>query len=204
MLRLNASVATVAGPEVIGRRLFLRTTGLLALGTGAVAMIGCGGDADVLAPDIDDPGAGDLPSGDAGASDDPGPVDDGDVGDVDPPVDEKPDGVEVEMSADLEQIGGTQEVRDRNTLAALDTDNANGGDDPLILVRVDADTVAANTFTCTHQQCDVEYDGADGFDCPCHGSRFRLDGSVQQGPAGRPLLNYAATIHEGSVFLVKA
>jgi cytochrome b6-f complex iron-sulfur subunit len=75
----------------------------------------------------------------------------------------------------------------------------------VILVRVDEETVAANTVTCTHQQCDVAYDDGRGLlVCPCHRSEYRLDGSVKQGPAGRSLLAFDATIHEDSVFLGKA
>jgi hypothetical protein len=122
MLRLNASVSAIlSDPRAVGRRLFLRSTGFMALGAGAVAMIGCGSEADILAPDLDDDGVGDSPSDDDGLADNPGPVDDGNVDGIDPPADEKPDGVEVAMSNDLQDIGGTQEVHDRATLAALDT-----------------------------------------------------------------------------------
>ena len=205
MLRLRASVIDgVIGSDAVSRRVFLRATGFLALSSGAVAMVGCGGDTDVLDDVLMDDPVGDVggddPAGDPGGD----PVDDGDNGDGLPPVDETPDGIEVQMDADLLDIGGTQIVRDDATLRALDSDNGNGGEDPVILVRVDADTVAANTLTCTHQQCDLEYDGGATLACPCHGSEFKLDGSVKIGPAGRPLLNYEATIHEDSVFLVKA
>ena len=99
----------------------------------------------------------------------------------------------------LKQVGGSQKVSDREVLDAL---NAGGA---ILLVRVDKKTVAANTIACTHQQCDVAYnDRRESLDCPCHGSRFDLNGKVVQGPAGRPLTHFKATIHEDSVFLEEA
>jgi glycine/D-amino acid oxidase-like deaminating enzyme/nitrite reductase/ring-hydroxylating ferredoxin subunit len=41
---------------------------------------------------------------------------------------------------------------------------------------------------CTHMGCLVEFNNAErSWDCPCHGSRFDVDGAVLQGPAVRPL-----------------
>jgi glycine/D-amino acid oxidase-like deaminating enzyme/nitrite reductase/ring-hydroxylating ferredoxin subunit len=50
--------------------------------------------------------------------------------------------------------------------------------------RDDDGTVTAVSAVCTHLGCQVNFNAAErSWDCPCHGSRFAVDGSVLHGPA---------------------
>lgn len=72
-------------------------------------------------------------------------------------------------------------------------DRGDGG-----LVRWSGDTIAAYrdpegslhcvSPTCSHLGCTVRWNHAEkSWDCPCHGSRFDVDGAVLAGPATEPL-----------------
>ena len=57
------------------------------------------------------------------------------------------------------------------------------------------------TAVCTHTGCIVDK-VADGLiECPCHGSRYRLDGTVARGPAPRALPARPVTVVDGSIRL---
>jgi Rieske Fe-S protein len=46
----------------------------------------------------------------------------------------------------------------------------------------------AVSLRCTHLGCLVRFNAAEtSWDCPCHGSRFDVDGAVLEGPAVHPL-----------------
>ncbi len=48
--------------------------------------------------------------------------------------------------------------------------------------------VAVLAQNCSHLGCSVAFNkAAESFDCPCHGSRFHVDGTVLRGPAAYPL-----------------
>ena len=54
--------------------------------------------------------------------------------------------------------------------------------------RDDDGQVTVLSAVCTHMGCLVRWNkAAETCDCPCHGSRFDIDGTVLQGPAARPL-----------------
>lgn len=68
------------------------------------------------------------------------------------------------------------------------------------LVRVDEHNVVAFNPACTHLACAYHWDdGQHEFVCPCHGSKFAIDGRVIAGPAPRPLDRYIAKIEDGKI-----
>jgi Rieske Fe-S protein len=56
---------------------------------------------------------------------------------------------------------------------------------PALLIRNQGGFVALSLL-CTHLGCTVE-ESSDGFLCPCHGSRYDVEGAVERGPAKEPL-----------------
>lgn len=76
---------------------------------------------------------------------------------------------------------------------------------PIAVVRNPADpkSLLAVNPTCTHQGCLVAWKAErKSFECPCHGSAFAPDGSVQKGPATAALAKYEASI-DGENVVVK-
>ncbi|MGK5533611.1 FAD-dependent oxidoreductase [Streptomyces sp. URMC 129] len=62
------------------------------------------------------------------------------------------------------------------------------GGRPCAVYRDEEGTVHAVSARCTHLGCLVAFNAAETtWECPCHGSRFAVDGRVLQGPATRPL-----------------
>ncbi|NKE55686.1 FAD-dependent oxidoreductase [Lentzea sp. PSKA42] len=54
--------------------------------------------------------------------------------------------------------------------------------------RDDDGQLHAVSLRCTHLGCLVRFNAAErSWDCPCHGSRFDVDGAVLEGPATKPL-----------------
>jgi Rieske Fe-S protein len=70
--------------------------------------------------------------------------------------------------------------------------------DQRLYVMHDAQGFFAMTAVCTHLGCLTRYEKEQGrIFCPCHGSRFQMDGHVAVGPAPRPLPRLALTLEDG-------
>lgn len=52
---------------------------------------------------------------------------------------------------------------------------------------------------CPHKGCDVSKIENGTIDCPCHGSKFSLEGAVVQGPAKDPLKAKAVSVQGDSI-----
>jgi Rieske Fe-S protein len=55
--------------------------------------------------------------------------------------------------------------------------------------------------TCTHKGCTVDKIADGTIDCPCHGSKFNLDGTVAKGPADKPLPTENISVQGDSIIL---
>jgi Rieske Fe-S protein len=100
----------------------------------------------------------------------------------DAPAPAPPEGGPLAKVADI-PVGGGKVVADPNGL-------------PIVIVQPTTGDIKAYSAVCTHQGTTVGPPEADGImTCPNHGSRFRAaDGSVVNGPAGRPLEPVAVTV----------
>jgi menaquinol-cytochrome c reductase iron-sulfur subunit len=70
-----------------------------------------------------------------------------------------------------------------------------------VYVRRKGDEIEVLSSVCPHTGCLVRRQG-DGFDCPCHRSRFDGEGLSQEGPAPRPLDRLESKV-EGGRLLVR-
>jgi Rieske Fe-S protein len=62
------------------------------------------------------------------------------------------------------------------------------GGQRLAVYRDEAGALRAISPKCTHMGCTVDWNDAEKtWDCPCHGSRYGLDGKVIRGPAAKGL-----------------
>lgn len=71
--------------------------------------------------------------------------------------------------------------------------------DEIVVTQPTAGDFKGFSAVCTHTGCLLN-EIADGtINCPCHGSKFSLDGAVVNGPATRPLETVAVRVQGDSV-----
>lgn len=72
---------------------------------------------------------------------------------------------------------------------------------PLVIAKGPSPGIyAVVTAACPHRGCTVDFDASvGGWECPCHGSRFAIDGALLEGPADAPLIAPPSRIEAGAL-----
>lgn len=90
----------------------------------------------------------------------------------------------------LREVGGVQPIDDQALFLTV------------LTIREDTDTMVSLWRICPHGACEVQYRPDERvLECPCHGSRFGLDGALLQGPATRGLSVYATRFDETHFYI---
>jgi Rieske Fe-S protein len=71
--------------------------------------------------------------------------------------------------------------------------------DDIVLTQPTAGVFKGFSSVCTHAGCKVSKIEDGTIDCPCHGSKFSLEGAVVQGPAKDPLEAKAVSVQGDSI-----
>lgn len=67
-----------------------------------------------------------------------------------------------------------------------------------------SDGFYAVSSVCTHLGCITQWKPDENkITCPCHGSKFNIDGSKIEGPAPRPLTHFAISLTDGELVVDK-
>jgi Rieske Fe-S protein len=74
--------------------------------------------------------------------------------------------------------------------------------DGVVITQPTAGDFKGFSATCTHKGCAVNKVADGTIDCPCHGSKFGLDGAVVKGPATKPLQSKNIAVEGDSIVLV--
>jgi len=61
--------------------------------------------------------------------------------------------------------------------------------------------VIALSGVCTHMGCLLKYNRKGFIECPCHGGRFDLNGTVIAGPPPKPLITFPARIAQSRIIV---
>jgi nitrite reductase/ring-hydroxylating ferredoxin subunit len=71
--------------------------------------------------------------------------------------------------------------------------------DDVVITQPTAGVFKGFSAVCPHAGCNVSEVTDGKIVCPCHGSKFNLDGSVDQGPATKPLDAKAVSVQGDSI-----
>jgi cytochrome b6-f complex iron-sulfur subunit len=64
------------------------------------------------------------------------------------------------------------------------------------------ESIVAVNPTCTHNGCTVKWNAQKKeYVCPCHGSDFAASGTVNEGPASKPLPTYEVRVENGKIMV---
>ncbi|MET8905049.1 Rieske (2Fe-2S) protein [Streptomyces sp. NPDC048594] len=104
------------------------------------------------------------------------------------------------------EAGGGEEAGAGAALAATADIPEGGGmvfaDQKVVVTQPSKGEFKAFSATCTHQGCAVKSVSDGVINCPCHNSNFSItDGSVQSGPAPKPLPAVQITVSGDSIQL---
>ncbi|MEI8133817.1 MAG: Rieske (2Fe-2S) protein [bacterium] len=98
--------------------------------------------------------------------------------------------IRLEDTPELKEIGSAYHL----TLDEMEKD--------LLVVHMQDDTYLAIDIKCTHKGCEVKFeDKSNMFVCPCHDSRFDINGKPKSGPATTPLTRYKTSFKDGEVLI---
>ena len=71
--------------------------------------------------------------------------------------------------------------------------------DKVVVTQPTAGVFKGFSAKCTHAGCTVNKVADGTIDCPCHGSKYNLDGTVAHGPAQKPLEAENITVQGDSI-----
>jgi Rieske Fe-S protein len=73
--------------------------------------------------------------------------------------------------------------------------------DEIVVTQPTAGVFKGFSAKCTHKGCLVDKIADGTIDCPCHGSKYNLDGTVAHGPAEQPLAPENISVQGDSIVL---
>ena len=92
---------------------------------------------------------------------------------------------------ELQTVGGSKLLKD---VKVGDQETS------LVVVRKAENEYVVFSAICPHKKCNVRYrEAKNDFKCPCHGSRFSIEGKVQNGPATKNMTRFKTSFSNGTL-----